>query len=122
LRLTGRVEPDLTEGLRGRATTRAGVIELQRRFCEALPEDLLWVENPETGERLAVVPGELRGRDVKVGRHIPVSAGALPRFLERFERVYAGLWKTDSILADARPPERKRAKWRRLVIERDSIQ
>lgn len=89
------------QGLRGRATTRLGVIELHRRFCEALPKDLLWVENPDTGEHLPVTPGELRRRDVKVGRHVPVSAGAMPRFLERFEHVYGGLRKTDSILSVA---------------------
>jgi Fic family protein len=88
-------------GLRRRATTRAGVYEIHRRFCEKLPEELLWVENPETGERMHVAPGELRRRDVKVGRHIPISPGALPRFLARFEQAYAALGKTDSILAGA---------------------
>lgn len=51
-------------GLLRRATTRAGVCEIHRRFCEKLPEELLSVENPETGERMPVVPGELRRRDV----------------------------------------------------------
>jgi Fic family protein len=88
-------------GLRRRSTTRSGVCEIHRRFCEKLPAELLWVENPETGERMLVVPGELRRRDVKVGRHIPVSPGALPRFLDRFEQVYGGLGKTESILAAA---------------------
>jgi Fic family protein len=88
-------------GLRRRSTTRSGVCEIHRRFCEKLPAELLWVENPETGERMPVVPGELRRRDVKVGRHIPVSPGALPRFLDRFEQVYGGLGKTESILAAA---------------------
>ena len=31
-------------GLRGRATTGAGLCEIHRRFCERLPDDLLWVE------------------------------------------------------------------------------
>lgn len=88
-------------GLRRRATTRAGVCEIHRRFCEKLPEELLWVENLETGEQMPVVPGEMRRREVKVGRHIPISPGALPRFLERFQQAYGGLGKTDSILAGA---------------------
>src|SRR6266446_1288220 len=67
-------------GLRGRTTTQDAVREIHRRFCEKLPDDLLWVKNPESGERMRVVPGELRRRDVKVGRHIAVSPGALPRF------------------------------------------
>jgi Fic family protein len=88
-------------GLKGRAATGAGIREIHRRFGELLPEELLWTENPETGERMKLVPGELRKRDVKVGRHVPVSPGALPRFLARFERVYSKLGKTDSILAAA---------------------
>lgn len=48
-----------------------------------------------------MVPGELRTRDVVVGTHVAVSAGAVPRFLTRFEEVYGALNKTDSILAAA---------------------
>src|SRR6266478_5963364 len=88
-------------GLRGRALTSDGIREIHRRFCEELPPDLLWVEDPETKERIEVFPGELRHRDVKVGRHIPVSPGAVPRFLARFEEVYSHLNRTDSILGAA---------------------
>jgi len=88
-------------GQRGRAVTRDGILEVHRRFCEFLPEDLLWVEDPQTRDRVRVVPGELRGKDVKVGAHIAVSAGAVPRFLERFEEIYNHLGKTDSILGTA---------------------
>jgi Fic family protein len=88
-------------GLSGRAVTKDGMCEMHQRFCALLPESLLWVEHPDTGERLEVVPGELRKHDVSVGRHVPVSPGALPRFLERFESAYSGLGKTDSILAAA---------------------
>ena len=86
---------------RGRVTTREGLCEIHRRFCAELPADLLWVEDPETQERLQVVPGELRRTDVRVGRHVPVSPGAVPRFLDRFETVYSRLGKTESILASA---------------------
>ena len=88
-------------GQRGRAFTRDGILEVHRRFCELLPEDLLWVENPQTKDRVRVVPGELRRKDVKVGAHIAVSPGAVPRFLERFEEIYNHLGKTDSILGAA---------------------
>ena len=88
-------------GLKGRAVTSEGIREIHSRFCEQLPEDLLWVEDPDTKVRVQVVPGELRRRDVKVGNHIPVSPGALPRFLERFEEVYGHLSRTDSILGAA---------------------
>lgn len=84
-----------------RAATAEGVIEIHRRFCELLPEELLWVEEPDTGRRQRVLPGQLRDSDVRVGRHVPVSPGAVPRFLRRFEVAYRGLGRTDSILAAA---------------------
>src|SRR5271157_2690101 len=88
-------------GLKARAVTSDGIRETHRRFYELLPEDLLWVEDPEKKERVRVVPGELRKRDVVVGPHVAVSAGAVPRFLARFAEVYGALKKTDSILAAA---------------------
>lgn len=41
------------------------------------------------GEGQVVVPGELRTADVRVGRHIPPEAAALPRFLARMDKEYA---------------------------------
>src|SRR6202011_4013559 len=52
-------------------------------------------------EKVRVIPGELRHRDVKVGTHLTVSPGAVPRFLARFEQVYGRLNKTDAILGAA---------------------
>ncbi len=89
-------------GLSGaRAITAEGISEIQRRFCELLPEDLLWVEDPETKERVRLIPGEFRRRDVRVGDHIAVSPGALPRFLERFEQIHRHLGKADWIISTA---------------------
>jgi Fic family protein len=96
-------------GLRGRETSGEAIREVHACFCRLLPENLLWVEDPETKERVRVIPGELRRRDVKVGGHIPVSPGALPRFLARFEEVYGGLSKVESILAAA--PAHHRLVW-----------
>jgi Fic family protein len=90
-----------TLGLKSPATTADSITEIHRRFCDALPEDLLWVEDPMTKEKIEVVPGELRRRDVAVGRHIPVSAPAVPRFLKRYEDVYSKLGKTETIIATA---------------------
>src|SRR3974390_179310 len=86
-----------TGGLKRPATTADCVTEIHRRFCKQLPEDLLWVEDPETKEKIEVVPGELRHRDVAVGRHIPVSAPAVPRFLKRYEEGYSKLGNTETI-------------------------
>ncbi|GMW05879.1 MAG: Fic family protein [Gammaproteobacteria bacterium] len=87
--------------LKGRSVTAAALQEIHQRFCSLLPEELLTVEDPVTKERVTVIPGELRNRDVKVGRHIAISPPAVPRFLARFEQVYGALGKTDTILATA---------------------
>jgi Fic family protein len=97
-------------GLRnGRAISEDGICEIHRRFCAELPEELLRVEDPDGKERLKIVPGELRRRDVKVGHHVPISPGAIPRFLTRFEQVYGHLGKTDAILGTA--PGHHRLLW-----------
>jgi Fic family protein len=83
------------------AITKDGIAEIHRRFCELLPDDLLWVEDPASKERVRVVAGQLRTRDVKVGDHIAISPGAVPRFLHRFEDVYGHLGKTDLLIASA---------------------
>ena len=88
-------------GLRGRAVAADSIREIHRRFCEALPDGLLWIEEPTTHERIRVIPGDLRIRDVAVGNHIAISAPAVPRFLKRFEEVYSRLGKAETILAAA---------------------
>jgi Fic family protein len=84
-----------TGALKGRALTSDAIREIHRRFCEALPPDLLMVKDQK------VIPGALRDHDVEVGNHVAVSPGALPRFLQRFEEVYSKLGKTETILAAA---------------------
>ena len=88
-------------GLKHGATAVASLKEIHCRFGELLPQELLRVENPDTGEVVNVIPGELRSRDVRVGHHLPVSPGAVPRFMERFESIYGSLGKTNTILASA---------------------
>lgn len=61
---------------------------LHEEFCSRLPAEMLWVTNPATGERVPVVPGEWRRRDVQVGRHLPPEHADLPRFLTRFDHAY----------------------------------
>jgi Fic family protein len=67
-----------------------GILWLHREFCKRLPPDLLWAANPDTGERLPVIPGALRTHHVKVGRHVAPEPHALPGLLERLVEVYAG--------------------------------
>jgi len=88
-------------GLKGCAASTKGVLEIHRRFCELLPEELLWVESLDGDKREKLLAGELRRRDVVVGQHIAVSPAALPRFMERFQAAYQKLGKVDSITSAA---------------------
>ena len=58
---------------------------IHKEFCERLPEELLWVETPDTGEKIKVIPGVHRERIVKVGRHIQPLLENLDKFLRRFD-------------------------------------
>jgi Fic family protein len=79
---------DHNEDLQVETTSMDYLVWLHREFCQRLPDELLWVQNPDTGERLHVIAGKLRDGCVQVGRHIPPVADALPRFLDRFAQAY----------------------------------
>lgn len=61
---------------------------VHREFYSRLPEELRYVSDPETEEKIPVIPGEYRKRDVKVGRHVAVPFEDVPAFIERFVTVY----------------------------------
>lgn len=88
-------------GLKRRTLTVAAIRETHGRFCELLPDDLLWVEDLKTKKRIRVIPGELRLRDVQVGDHVAISPPAILRFMDRLEEIYSKLGKTETILASA---------------------
>lgn len=73
------------------------------QFCSRLPDDLLWVSNPDSGERIKVSPGVYREQEVAVGRHVPPLASNLPRFMQRFEQAYdpAQLSQVQQVIAIA---------------------
>ncbi len=75
-------DPDVTP------LSKEYVLWLHREFCERLPEELLWVENPDTGEKIKVRPGILRDGAVVVGRHIPPRPENLEAFMNRFDEAY----------------------------------
>ncbi len=87
--------------LQGRVTAASSVREIHQRFVNCLPEDLRWVENKDTGEKLPLVPGEYREHFVKVGAHTPISPGAIPRFMTRFERAYSHHGRAQTIITCA---------------------
>lgn len=57
-------------------------------FYDQLPDDLRKVKEQDSAETHTVVGGELRHREVQVGRHIAPLAAALPAFMERFATFY----------------------------------
>jgi Fic family protein len=61
---------------------------VHRAFYERMPQEFRWVSDQEGKEKHEIVPGELRKREVSVGRHIPPTATALEDFLARFSAVY----------------------------------
>lgn len=61
---------------------------LHEEFCSRLPPEMLFVSDEKTGERLEIVPGEWRKRDVQVGRHLPPEYDRLARFMARFDSAY----------------------------------
>lgn len=61
---------------------------IHREFYERVPESFLNIHDPETGETIRMVPGELRKRLVTIGDHIPPASDSLERFMNRFKEVY----------------------------------
>ena len=61
---------------------------LHEEFCSHLPPEMLFVTDDKTGERLEIVPGDWRKRDVQVGRHVPPPHEDLPRYMARFDTAY----------------------------------
>lgn len=86
-------------GLKDNVFSSAAICEIHKKFCEKLPDELLRADNPVTKKKIRVIPGKFRKEDVQVGRHVPISPGAIPRFLNRYEQVYSSLGKAESILA-----------------------
>ncbi len=87
--------------LDGHELTNEGLCQIHREFASRLPEDLLWIDGPKSGQRLRIEPGQPRTDDAQVGRgrHIAVSPGAIPRFMRRFEEVYSPLGKLERIIS-----------------------
>ncbi|MEE9335672.1 MAG: Fic family protein [Granulosicoccaceae bacterium] len=63
---------------------------IHREFYRRIPEEQRWIENPDTGRKVEIKPGELRDGGVAVGDHIPPKAEELDEYLSRFEQAYTG--------------------------------
>ena len=61
---------------------------LHEEFCSHLSPEMLFVTDDKTGERLEIIPGSWRKRDVQLGRHVPPPHEELPRYMARFDTAY----------------------------------
>jgi Fic family protein len=77
------------------------ILEIHRRFYELLPPELLSVRSVDGTEQAKVEPGILRSVDVKIGRHLAISPGAIPRFLARMEQGYRSAHRGERIVMAA---------------------
>jgi Fic family protein len=68
----------------------AAIVAIHDRFFSEFP-DPQYVEDIDQSRRAMVVPGSFRQLHIKVGHHLPPSPGSIPRFMTRFEEVYAAI-------------------------------
>ncbi|MDB5858818.1 MAG: filamentation induced by cAMP protein Fic [Ramlibacter sp.] len=61
-------------------------------FARLPPKDLV------TSEKEAVIPGQLRQREVRVGQLVPPTHASLPTFLERWAAFYGGVRRGEATL------------------------
>ncbi|MGY2134440.1 Fic family protein [Hymenobacter sp. HD11105] len=88
--------PELLAQADGNPYTAGFWRSIHQAFYDHLPEEFRWTTSRE-GEKLEVVPGELRTNQVRVGRHVAPAAGALPGFLQRLEEGYQPRYEHDRL-------------------------
>jgi len=64
------------------------ILALHKTFYENMPEEFTTVYDDDHKESEEVVPGELRKREVKVGKHIPPDHHSISGFMDKFQSVY----------------------------------
>lgn len=66
------------------------ILKLHCDFYKQLPKDFRFIDDPAAsgGDKLEIIPGSLRDRDVEVGRHVAPTHQALRKFLTRFSNFY----------------------------------
>src|SRR5262249_28067316 len=84
------------------ATSLRFLTTIHDRFFSQFP-DPQWVEDRDGSRQVLVVPGGLRQDYIAVGKHVPPSPGAVPRFMVRFDEVYGRLTSREEIVLAAAP-------------------
>ncbi|MGL6344754.1 MAG: Fic family protein, partial [Waterburya sp.] len=72
----------------GTVVSEERICWLHQEFASHLPESMLNVENKEGTKVIEILPGKYRDGNVIVGKHIAISAPAIPSFLTRFKQGY----------------------------------
>ncbi len=87
----------------GSAESQSRICWLHQEFASHIPASMLQITNKPGTKVIDLIPGQYRSGDVIVGKHIPISAAAIPAFLARFERAYnpSRLSKINQIVAAA---------------------
>lgn len=82
------VQKKIDEGEAENIVSKDYISWIHKEFYDLLPEELRFVESPDTKKKVEVIPGKFRDGTVQVGRHIPPSHEALGLLLNRFEDAY----------------------------------
>lgn len=61
---------------------------LHRDFYDGAPEEVLNIEDKQTGETIKLIPGEFRTRNVQVGKHLAPVAEDVPGIMNHFHAFY----------------------------------
>ncbi|MEM9272203.1 MAG: Fic family protein [Cyanobacteria bacterium P01_F01_bin.143] len=85
IKVQEKIDLDLAPGT---AVSEARIRWLHQEFTSQLPSSMLKIRNKEATRIIDLVPGQYRDGDVIVGKHIPISASAIPSFLARFQQAY----------------------------------
>jgi Fic family protein len=85
IKVQEKIDRDLAPGT---ATSIERICWLHQEFSSHLPVSMLKIENKAKTQTIDLIPGKYRDGDVIVGKHIPISAAAVPAFLTRFSNFY----------------------------------
>ncbi len=100
IKVQEKIDLDLAPGT---AASETRICWLHREFASHLPVSMLNVANKEGTKIIEIKAGEYREDKVIIGKHIPISAAAIPSFLCRFSQVYdpAKLSTVNAVIAAA---------------------
>ncbi|WP_246697796.1 Fic family protein [Rhizobium sp. G21] len=66
-----------------------GICWIHGEYCRRLPDELLIMRNPDSGETIRMIPGQLRTLYVKVGEHIAPEPDMIRPLIDRFVDAYS---------------------------------